>query len=48
MKGELHPTDAGIELIEKLPAELRDPVTTAKWGDGTRAHCRRQDARHEF
>ncbi|WP_082818948.1 DNA topoisomerase [Cupriavidus nantongensis] len=31
VKGELHPTEAGIELIEKLPPELRDPVTTAKW-----------------
>nr|WP_280971204.1 DNA topoisomerase [Cupriavidus gilardii]WDE72569.1 hypothetical protein [Cupriavidus gilardii] len=31
VKGLLHPTDAGIELIEKLPPELRDPVTTAKW-----------------
>ncbi|TDF52135.1 hypothetical protein E1J61_37250, partial [Cupriavidus sp. L7L] len=31
VKSEFHPTDAGIELIEKLPNELRDPVTTAKW-----------------
>lgn len=30
-RSEFHPTDAGIELIEKLPNELRDPVTTAKW-----------------
>lgn len=31
VKKELHPTDLGIELIMKLPRELSDPVTTAKW-----------------
>jgi len=31
IKRELHPTDLGIELIDKLPRELSDPVTTAKW-----------------
>lgn len=31
IKGRLHPTDLGIELIQKLPRELADPVTTAKW-----------------
>jgi DNA topoisomerase-3 len=28
---ELVPTDLGIELILRLPRELSDPVTTAKW-----------------
>lgn len=28
---ELHPSDLGIELVEKLPPQLTDPVTTAKW-----------------
>jgi DNA topoisomerase IA len=27
----LFPTDLGIELIQRLPRELSDPVTTAKW-----------------
>ena len=31
VKGYLTPTDLGIELIAKLPRELSDPVTTAKW-----------------
>lgn len=31
VKGKLHPTDFGMELIQKLPRELSDPVTTAKW-----------------
>lgn len=30
-KGELRPTALGIELIQKLPTELSDPATTAKW-----------------
>ncbi|SEI14792.1 DNA topoisomerase [Paraburkholderia hospita] len=29
--GYLKPTDLGIELIMRLPRELSDPVTTAKW-----------------
>lgn len=29
--GYLQPTDLGIELILRLPRELSDPVTTAKW-----------------
>lgn len=31
---ELHPSDLGIELVEKLPPQLTDPVTTAKWEMG--------------
>lgn len=31
IKGRIHPTELGIELIQKLPRELADPVTTAKW-----------------
>lgn len=29
--GELCPTELGIALIQNLPRELSDPVTTAKW-----------------
>ncbi|WP_166742052.1 MULTISPECIES: DNA topoisomerase [Burkholderia cepacia complex] len=29
--GYLEPTNLGIELIQRLPRELSDPVTTAKW-----------------
>lgn len=29
--GDLIPTDLGIALIQNLPRELSDPVTTAKW-----------------
>lgn len=31
VKGKIHPTELGVELIQKLPRELADPVTTAKW-----------------